>query len=83
MLEAQARGWRVPQDVALIGFGDFPMGRQLGVGLSTVHPPRYEIGLAAARVIVAQVHAAGPGEAAASRCLDWTLIERGSTARRG
>ena len=83
MLEAQARGWRVPQDVALIGFGDFPMGRQLGVGLSTVHPPRYEIGLAAARVIVAQVHEAGPGEAAASRCLDWTLIERGSTARRG
>jgi LacI family gluconate utilization system Gnt-I transcriptional repressor len=82
MLEAQVRAWRVPDDVALIGFGDFPLGRQLGVGLTTVRPPRYEIGAAAARRILEHIEAPTQPARAVSTRLDWTLIERGSTARR-
>lgn len=79
MLEATARGWHVPQDLALLGFGDFPLGRHLGAGLTTVRPPRREIGEAAAQLIVQCLqhdHALAGGVA-----LPWTLIERGSTQR--
>jgi LacI family gluconate utilization system Gnt-I transcriptional repressor len=81
LLEASARRWRVPEDVALMGFGDFPLGRQLGVGLTTVRPPRREIGEAAARWIVARLAAEPDAPAPAGAALPWTLIERGSTAK--
>jgi LacI family gluconate utilization system Gnt-I transcriptional repressor len=53
LLEAQARGVAVPGQIALMGFGDFAIGRQLKPALSTVHPPRYEIGREAARLLLA------------------------------
>ena len=43
-LEAERRGIAVPAQVALMGFGDFPLTRQLGAGITSVRPPRYEIG---------------------------------------
>lgn len=79
LLEAASRGWRVPEDLALMGFGDFPLGRQLGVGLTTVRPPRREIGEAAARLIIGCLD--GDDATADSIALPWSLIARGSTAR--
>lgn len=76
-IEAQARGLSVPQDLALLGFGDFPLGRQLGVGLSTVQVPRREIGEAAAQAVLALLRG---DTAVASARLGWQLIERGSSA---
>lgn len=52
LLEAQRRGIEVPQQLALMGFGDFPISRQIDPGISSVRPPRYEIGAEAARLIV-------------------------------
>jgi len=66
LLEAAARGWRVPEALAIMGFGDFPLGRQLGVGLTTVRPPRREIGEAAARLIIARLGGADAASAARS-----------------
>ena len=77
LLEAQARGFAVPGDLALLGFGDFPIGRQLSPPLSTVRPPRYEIGHAAAAALV---HALATGAQTSNRKLEWELIARGSTA---
>jgi DNA-binding LacI/PurR family transcriptional regulator len=79
MLEAQSRRWRVPHDVMLMGFGDFPLGRHLGAGLSTMRPPRREIGEAAARLILQRLD--DPAAPATGLRLDCALIERGSTAR--
>jgi len=52
LLEAlDARGVRVPQDVALIGLGDSPMTGHSGIGLSTVREPCEEMGRQAARIL--------------------------------
>ncbi len=43
-LQAQDAGIQVPLEVALLGFGDFPIAAQLGGGISTLAAPRYAIG---------------------------------------
>lgn len=77
MMQALAQGTAVPRDLAVLGFGDFPVGRQLQPALSTVHPPSYEIGLAAAQALVQSL---ASGVAVAGQALPWQLIARGSTA---
>lgn len=76
LMEAQAHGLALPRELALLGFGDFPIGRQLRPALSTVRPPRYEIGRAAADALLESL---ASGRPPASRELPWQLIERGST----
>lgn len=77
LLEAAERGIDVPRQLAMLGFGDFGLGRQLRPALSTVRPPRYEIGAEAGRMLI---EALAEGGALAHRSLGWTLIERQSTA---
>lgn len=77
LLEAAERGIDVPGQLAVLGFGDFGLGRQLRPALSTVRPPRYEIGAEAGRMLI---EALAEGGALAHRSLGWTLIERQSTA---
>ena len=43
---------RVPEDVSLIGFDDLPGSRYVIPPLSTIHQPVYELGQAAARVLL-------------------------------
>ncbi len=76
LLEARRRGIAVPGHLALLGFGDFSLGRQLDPPLSTVHTPRFEIGQATARALLQSLHSGNP---AADARLPWTLIERGSS----
>ena len=76
LLQARARGLALPQDLALLGFGDFSLGRQLDPPLSTVHTPRFEIGQAAARALLLALQS---GQNAADERLPWTLIARGSS----
>jgi LacI family gluconate utilization system Gnt-I transcriptional repressor len=76
LFEAQARGVAVPRELALLGFGDFSLGRQLDPPLSSVHTPRFEIGQAAARALLSALHS---GLSAADEHLPWTLLGRGST----
>jgi LacI family transcriptional regulator, gluconate utilization system Gnt-I transcriptional repressor len=63
LFEAQDRGIRVPQALALLGFGDFPLSRELGHnadtlqhGLSTVDVQRSSIGTRSAQAVL---HALG------------------------
>ena len=72
-------GLAVPDDLAVLGFGDFPVGRQLRPALSTVRPPSQEIGRATAQALA---RALASGEAPVGRALPWQLIARGSTASR-
>lgn len=78
LLEAQAHGLAVPRDLALLGFGDFPVGRQLQPPLSTVRPPSQEIGRAAAQAVV---DALDHGTPAHGQALAWQLLARQSTAQ--
>jgi LacI family transcriptional regulator, gluconate utilization system Gnt-I transcriptional repressor len=76
LLEAQQRGIPVPGQLALIGFGDFAIGRQLQPALTTIRPPRYEIGRSAAALLLAALERGAPLEAQA---LAWQLLPRDST----
>jgi LacI family transcriptional regulator len=44
------RGIRVPQEVAVVGMGDYPITRHAGIGLSTVKEPIEEIGRQSAQI---------------------------------
>jgi LacI family gluconate utilization system Gnt-I transcriptional repressor len=54
LLAAQRAGLKMPQDIAVVGFGDYPFAEMLLPSLTTVRPPSREIGeLAALRVLQA------------------------------
>jgi len=76
LLEARARKLDVPRQLALLGFGDFAIGRELTPALSSVHVPRYEIGSAAAAALR---HALATGARAADVHLPWAVVARAST----
>ena len=76
LMEALAHGVAVPGRLALLGFGDFPIGRQLRPALSTVRPPRAEIGRAAAAAVLESI---SEGAEPLSCALPCQLIERAST----
>jgi LacI family transcriptional regulator len=58
----QARGVRVPEDVALIGFDDFEWAVVLRPRLTAVAQPTYEIGETAARMLLDRVEGDPPPE---------------------
>jgi LacI family transcriptional regulator, gluconate utilization system Gnt-I transcriptional repressor len=76
LLAAQARRLAVPRELALLGFGDFALGRHLEPALSTVQVPRWEIGMAAAQALLAALDG---DTAATGQRLPWTLLPRNST----
>ena len=78
LAEAQARGLRVPQDLAVVGFGDADFAAHLVPGLSTVHVDGERIGHLAAQLVIARCQ----GRAIAQPVIEveFAIIERGSTA---
>ena len=48
LFHCQRHGIRIPQDLALIGFGDLDFAAHSLPGLSTIRPPKSEIGVATA-----------------------------------
>jgi LacI family transcriptional regulator len=73
----EARGLRCPEDVSVAGHNDMPLVDKLAPPLTTVAIPQYEIGVEAARLLLARL----AGEARPQRrLLPTTLVVRGSTA---
>ncbi len=52
LFECQRQGIAVPSDLAVVGYGDFEIAAEVTPGLTTVRTRGYEIGQAAARLIV-------------------------------
>jgi LacI family transcriptional regulator, gluconate utilization system Gnt-I transcriptional repressor len=80
LIEARERGLRVPQDLAVCGFGDADFAAHLSPALTTVRVDGAEIGRQAARMVLARCR----GEDVAPRAVDvgFRIIERGSTGKR-
>lgn len=76
LLEANRRQIAVPRRLALLGFGDFAIAKQLSPALSSVRLPRQEIGLATAQLLL---DALQQKRAARSTALGWSLVVRGSS----
>jgi LacI family transcriptional regulator len=58
----QSRGIRVPRDVAVVGFDDFEWAMILRPRLTTVAQPTYEIGRAAAELLIERIEQRRVGE---------------------
>ena len=79
LTEAISRGMRVPQQLAVLGFGDLSFAAHTWPPLSTVRVDGANIGRLAAQAIVERVE--GNGGASGARLIDtgFELIQRGST----
>ena len=77
--EAQARGLRIPDDLAVCGFGDADFAAHMEPSLTTVHVDGAAIGRLAARLIVERCR----GQTVDQRVIDvgFRIIERQSTKR--
>lgn len=78
LVEAAVRGLRVPQDLAVCGFGDADFAAHLRPSLTTVHVDGPAIGRRAAQMIVARCN----GESIPERVVDlgFRIVERESTS---
>ena len=75
--EAYARGLRIPQDLAVMGFGDLAFSAHLHQALTTVRIDGTSIGRQAARFILDR--AAGRDTGPRIRDIGFTIVERKST----
>jgi len=78
LVEARARGLRVPEDLAVSGFGNAEFGAHMLPSITTVHVDGPEIGRLAAHLIMDRCRGVQPKQSAYD--LGFHLIERGSTA---
>jgi len=76
MTEAQACGLSVPQDLAVLGFGDMPFAAHTHPALSTVRIDGAEIGRQAARFILDRVENRDAGPPV--RDLGFSIVKRAS-----
>jgi LacI family gluconate utilization system Gnt-I transcriptional repressor len=77
MIEALARGLKIPEQLAVCGFGDADFAAHLVPSLTTVRIEGAEIGRRAAQMIVARCR----GEAVEQKIVDvgFSIVERAST----
>jgi LacI family gluconate utilization system Gnt-I transcriptional repressor len=77
LVEAQARGIRVPEDLAICGFGDADFAAHLHPSLTTVHVDGKDIGTRAAQMIIDRCNGRTVAEPVVD--LGFRIIERQST----
>lgn len=77
MLEAQARGLSVPQDIAVIGFGDLDFAAYTSPPLSSVRVDRFTVGRLAAEALLKRL----AGETVSPKVVDvgFGIVERATT----
>ena len=75
---AQESGWKIPQDLSIIGFDNREIARYLPIPLTTFQLPNTEIGHESAKMLLSLVE----GQTVNQNCiiLPCTLIERSSVA---
>lgn len=76
LFECLRKGWTVPDRLAVMGYGDYDIGREFPPGLSTVHTPGTEIGAGAARLLIARIM--GDADQPAQLDVGYHLIKRGT-----
>ena len=76
LFECGRRGWKVPQRLAIAGWGDYEIASETTPGLTTLQPNAYEMGHEAMNMIIARV----TGKNAKGRIVDtgFHIIKRAS-----
>jgi LacI family transcriptional regulator len=71
-----SKGWRIPEDISLVGFGNIMTAEYFRVPLTTIRQPKYRLGLAAVEAMINLLK----GQHVETKRLPAELIERKSTA---
>jgi LacI family transcriptional regulator len=79
----EAEGMSCPRDVSVVGHNDMPLVGRVQPPLTTVAIPQYEIGVEAARLLLALLGGGDDGAPPPRILLPTRLVVRGSTARPG
>jgi DNA-binding LacI/PurR family transcriptional regulator len=61
------QGYRVPEDVAVVGFDDSRLSAYLNPPLTTIRAPTFEVGKIAARQLFFRLHNGAPESAGVER----------------
>ncbi|GGY06402.1 LacI family transcriptional regulator [Litchfieldella qijiaojingensis] len=77
ILEANRRGMRVPEDIAIGGYLGLPLGEHLTPQLTTVAVPRFEMGVEAAKLLLVRLEGRSPPSPRVD--IGYELIVREST----
>ncbi|WP_447756794.1 LacI family DNA-binding transcriptional regulator [Pseudomonas moraviensis] len=78
LLAGQRAGLKIPEDCAVLGFGDYPFAEMLLPSLSTIKPPALEIGVLAATRVLESLGVLPSDEVQRLNLLQCQLIERES-----
>ena len=79
MQTARAAGWQIPENISIMGMDDIFAASTTYPPLTTVAKPKYELGVKAADLLLAQLQH-GPANAPEHHKLRCELLTRGSTA---
>jgi LacI family transcriptional regulator len=58
---AMQLGFRIPEDLAIVGYNDIPLASRLSPGLTTMHVPIHEFGSVAVRLLLEQLESDSVG----------------------
>jgi LacI family transcriptional regulator len=81
MMAIKDAGLSIPRDIALIGFSNWQMAKVVEPPLSSIHQPGYEMGQAAARILLSEIGRPIP-EKFQKVVLETALVARGSSLRK-
>ncbi|WP_307269231.1 LacI family DNA-binding transcriptional regulator [Labrys wisconsinensis] len=80
LMECRRRGIRVPEDLSLIGFGDFEIGRQCVPSIDTIRVDAQRIGRRTGELLLALLGKGSPAGEPASLDVGFELVVRETTA---
>ena len=78
LMECKRRGMRVPEDIAIAGFGDFEIAAYCHPRITTVNVDCYGIGRQAARKLIQSIRGEGNGLAQEITLTSYRVVERES-----
>ncbi|MEJ0087187.1 MAG: LacI family DNA-binding transcriptional regulator [Pseudomonadota bacterium] len=75
--ECHRRGWKIPKDLAIAGYGDTDLAAELYPKLTTLRVPRYQMGRKAVEHLARRI--AGERNVAPCITINFDIVEREST----
>jgi LacI family transcriptional regulator len=77
----EAKGLRIPEDVAIVGYSDWLLATLTKPALSMVVQPSYEMGRVSAELLIKHIESGSEDAMTESRILDTSLVIRESSRR--
>jgi DNA-binding LacI/PurR family transcriptional regulator len=75
----KSRGLRIPDDVAMVGYSNNPVGSMISPSLTTVHQPAYQMGKMALELLFKQINNRNDNYKPERKVLETSMIVREST----